>query len=76
VQQIIRSASPASRSSTRGRCTAVLYELCVDVDLAHVADNDGDLEAIAVREDVIEKRRLPCTEKTGEYGRPAAGVWS
>jgi hypothetical protein len=50
--------------------------LCVDVDLAHVADNDGDLEAIAVREDVIEKRRLPCTEKAGEYGRPAAGVWS
>ena len=33
---------------------AVLHELCVDIDLAHVVDDDGDLEAIAVREDVVE----------------------
>src|SRR5713101_5019428 len=41
---------------TRERCAAVLHELCVDIDLAHVVDDDGDLEAIAVREDVVEKR--------------------
>jgi hypothetical protein len=37
---------------------ADLHELCVDIDLAHGVDDDGDLEAIAVREDVVEKHRL------------------
>jgi hypothetical protein len=32
------------------------HELCVDIDLAHVVDDDGDLEAIAVREDVATRR--------------------
>ena len=38
------------------------------IDLAHFVDDDGDLEAIAVREDVVEKRRLPCAEKPESTG--------
>jgi hypothetical protein len=68
VQQIIRSASRRAASTRQSEALPFFIELCVDIDLAHVVDDVGDLEAIAVREDVVEKRRLPCAEKTGEYG--------
>jgi hypothetical protein len=41
----------------REQCAAV-HELRVDIDLAHVVDDDRDLETITVRENVIEKASL------------------
>ncbi len=45
-----------------------LHELGVDVDLAHVVDDDGDASPLAVREHVVQEGRLPSAEKAAEYG--------
>ena len=66
------STSRSSDAAKAMRC--VLHKLCVDIDLAHVVDDDGDLEAIAVREDVVEKRRLPCAEKPESTGTASLRV--
>jgi len=46
---------------------AVADERRVDVDLAHVVDDDGDAAPFAVVEDVVEKRGLAGSEKTGKH---------
>jgi len=41
-----------------------------------LVDDDGDLDAIAVREDVVEKRRLPCAETvTGSLRAVVSVEW-
>jgi hypothetical protein len=40
----------------------------VDIDFAHVVDNDGDFQAFLVVEDVIEEGGLAGTEEAGENG--------
>jgi len=58
VQQIIRSASRRAASTRESDALPFFIELCGDIDLAHVVDDVGDLEAIAVREDVRASRPL------------------
>ena len=40
----------------------------VDVDLAHVVDDDGDPPAIAIGENVVEECGLACAQKSGQHG--------
>jgi hypothetical protein len=56
-------------------------KIVFDIDLAHVLDADGDLEAIAVREDVVEKRlvfpapRKPKNTVTGSWRAVVSVEW-
>ena len=47
---------------------AVANELGIDVDLAHVVDDDRDAAAFAVVQRVVEQRRLAGAEEAGEHG--------
>ena len=44
----------------------------VDVDLAHVVDDDGDPPAIAIGENVVEECGLACAQKSGTARLPVA----
>ena len=44
----------------------MLNEHRVDVDLAHIVDDDRDAHALAVVEHVVEKRGLARAEKAGQ----------
>jgi hypothetical protein len=49
-------------------------EIGIDVDLAHVVDDDGDALALAVAEHVVQQRRLSGPEEAGEDGDREAGI--
>jgi hypothetical protein len=53
---------------TRERRVAGDREAPVDVDRAHVVDDDGDPEAIWVGQDVVEHRRLAGAQEAGQDG--------
>ena len=64
-----------SVSSVRDRSAPPLaHEIGVDVDLAHVVDDDRDLEPVAVVQDVIEQRRLAGAEKAGQHRHRQAAI--
>ena len=46
----------------------VLDQAGVDVQLGHVVDEDGDLEALLLLQDVLEQRGLAGAEEAGEEG--------
>ena len=53
---------------------AVGHQSAVDVHLAHVVDDDGDAQALAIVEDVVEQRGFAGPEKSGQHGdRKARG---
>ena len=74
VQQMQPLVISTSFSSVRVRAAALANELGVDVDLAHVVDDDGDAPALAVVEHAVEQRGLAGAEKAGEHGDGKAGI--
>ena len=46
----------------------VLDQAGVDVQLGHVVDEDGDLEALLLLQDILEQRGLAGAEEAGEEG--------
>jgi hypothetical protein len=61
---------------TTERGAAAAHKLGVDIDLAHIVDDDGDALPGAVGKHVIEQCRLPGAEEAGEHrdGQRAKGV--
>jgi hypothetical protein len=47
----------------------------MDVDLAHVVDNDRDAQSLAVAEDMVEERGFAGSEESGEDGDGKWCVW-
>ena len=58
------------QASRRGAAPRVLgaHALGVDVHLGHVVDDDGDAQALAVAERMVEERRLAGAEEAGQDG--------
>ena len=52
----------------REKISSVSHEICVDIDLTHIVDNDGDAFSFTVIENVIEKCRLSRSKKTRKNG--------
>jgi hypothetical protein len=46
--------------------SSIAHKISVNVHLAHVIHDDGDASAFAIIENVVEKRRLPGSKKTGK----------
>jgi hypothetical protein len=58
----------------RERAGAAAHELRVDVDLAHVVDDHGDPQAVAVGQQVVEHGGLARAEESGQDGDGQPGV--
>nr|GEU28579.1 hypothetical protein [Tanacetum cinerariifolium] len=53
---------------------AMAQQRRVDIDLAHVVDDDSDPQAVAVGQDVVEQGGLARAQKTGQNGYGQAGI--
>ena len=45
-----------------------LYFTAVDVDLAHVVDDHGDAQIVAIAQDVVQQRAFSCAKEAGKNG--------